>query len=772
MAGALRVLNVAEKPSVAREAARVLSHGRAQRRNGRSPYHPNWHWTTTLTLASQTGERLSVQEMVFTAVSGHVEEVEFESPYHQWDTCSPLDLLDATHIPTRRYVPERNRQMVENLDMLARNSQVLVLWLDCDAEGEAIAEEVLRACSRAQPAWRAAASRLTPEAALRGVLVYRARFSALTGRDLFRACATLQRLDWRVVDAVVTRQEIDLRAGAAFTRWLTRRIRQRFPQVVRRSGVGTRGGRPVSAPGDVISYGPCQFPALGLVVKRYWEMRRFQKTPFWSIRITVRDGAATRTLSVPGEQALPSPTVLFYWDRGRLFDRDQAYELFLRVHDAASQEDCLRIDRVEARTVRRHKPLPLATVELQKQASRRLRIASERTMEVAERLYQGGYISYPRTETDRFDTSDKGVEELRALVALQGDDARWGAFAHALLSPAQGIAGFEAPRAGRCDDRAHPPIHPTKAAPPGTLSGDEERLYEYIVRRFLACCSRDATGQQTTASLGVHEAAGVPQPLERFTARGLRITHRGYLEVFSRYDTWSEWTLPAWLRQATVAPRDFCVAELRLVASWTEPPPLLSEADLIAAMDQHGIGTDATIAEHIKKIQERQYVMKQAVRAAHSEDADDEDEEGNEGAGGTGRPRPRNGRATPAAPVARFVPMKLGVALMEAFERCELSLGEPTLRAEQEARQKRIVHGEATARETLPALLRSFRQALERLMQRNTDFDRAFAVYFAEAPAPGAAGAGGTAVPTVPVVAAPTLAASPPLARSAQTPTT
>jgi len=167
------------------------------------------------------------------------------------------------------------------------------------------------------------------------------------------------------------------------------------------------------------------------------------------------------------------------------------------------------------------KPLPLTTVELQKSGSRLLKLAPKKILDVrsrtirektpseaicpqiAEKLYQQGFLSYPRTETDRFDPQFN----FMSLIEKQMADPAWGGFAreyvfHPLGHPLtvyvskslhQGT--FQRPRNGKNDDHAHPPIHPTAYA--GNLTGDDKRVYEYIARRFLACCSKNALGYQT-----------------------------------------------------------------------------------------------------------------------------------------------------------------------------------------------------------------------------------------------------------------------------------
>jgi DNA topoisomerase-3 len=108
------------------------------------------------------------------------------------------------------------------------------------------------------------------------------------------------------------------------------------------------------------------------------------------------------------------------------------------------------------------------------------RLSSSASMDIAEKLYQRGFISYPRTETDKF----KEGTDLQHLIQVQTGDREWGAYANSLL-----MGGFCYPRDGGHDDSAHPPIHPTK--PPEGLNQQENQVYDFIARHFLACCSKD-----------------------------------------------------------------------------------------------------------------------------------------------------------------------------------------------------------------------------------------------------------------------------------------
>lgn len=157
---------------------------------------------------------------------------------------------------------------------------------------------------------------------------------------------------------------------------------------------------------------------------------------------------------------------------------------------------------------------------------------------------------------------------------------------------------------------------------------------------------------------------------ERFIARGMVITNYNYLEVYI-YEKWVETSLPD-LKPS----QNFTPTELSLKEGRTTAPNLLTEAELIATMDRNGIGTDATIAEHIKTIQERGYAEK--IQGTF------------------------------------FNPTSLGLALVESYENMGIELAKPKLRAEMEKNMKEIVQGrknkEQVVRESVQAMLQVYLQ--------------------------------------------------------------
>ncbi|KAL6766703.1 hypothetical protein ACKKBG_A37025 [Auxenochlorella protothecoides x Auxenochlorella symbiontica] len=533
----MKVLNVAEKNSVARAVTEILSRGRSQQLQSCAT------WCKVYSFPFQLANE--PVDMVFTSVAGHLLQLDFTPPHSSWQGCSPQDLFSA---PVQKQVPKGEQEKIlRNLQTQARSCQQLVLWLDCDREGENIAFEVIQVCLKANPRLQ----------------VKRARFSALVASDIMRAVNSLGPPNERDAMAVDARQEIDLRIGAAFTRLQTLLLQNKFDW---------SGLLPAGRERMLLSYGPCQFPTLGLIVQRLWEIRTHIPEDFWSIEVKA---------APTGDQ----PGCTFAWLRGRLFDQPAAAML----HELCCDHPTATVAEVKGQQKQRWAPTPLSTLEMQKRASQYLRMPGERIMRYAEELYQAGAISYPRTETDMFDKQ----YDLRALIGVQaGTRAPWAPFAQKLVEGPL----FRWPRSGGHNDQAHPPIHPT--APFQADGSDKARLYEFICRHFLACCSLDAEGQSTTVTIDI---AG-----EGFCASGLVVTARNFLDVYP-YQKWGtpHETLPHYVEGQTFEP-----ASIDLKPGCTQAPPRLTEADLIAKMEQHGIGTDATVADHIQKQLERGYAVK------------------------------------------------------------------------------------------------------------------------------------------------------------------
>jgi len=573
----MRVLNVAEKNSVAREICNQLGGQAVRPIQGRNQ-------SQFIASFDYSFARGGLAKMTVTAVRGHLMALDFPRELNSWNAVDPSALFTAPVVQSVQHA-----DLARTLARLARESDWLILWLDCDREGEAIAFEVLEVCLKAN----------------RTLRVFRARFSALTFAQLSHAIENLVEPNRNQAEAVLARSEMDLRIGAAFTRFLTLRFRH------------TANDK------QIISFGGCQTVTLGFVVSRWLLRERFIPEHFWYLDLTSR---------------FFSGNLILKWNRHRLFDQDSVCAL----HSLCGTHTG-KVVKFSQEVKSKWRPLPLNTLEMTKIASTKLRIPSHQVMSLAESLYARGLISYPRTETDSFSPSIN----LRQLVALQSGHSEWGSFAQRLLDGA-----FTAPRRGKRDDQAHPPIHPLKSAEKSSdfSSPDEFKIYQLVTRHFLACCAPDAIGSGTHLEVQV--------ACEIFHADGLTVIEKNWLQVYP-YATWS--SSEANIPQLRVGD-PIAVASLSVRQGTTEAPCALSESELLSLMDKEGIGTDATMHEHVKTVQERGYCF--------------------------------------IDPVHRwFEPTSLGIALilgLAAYEGLGYHLGKPELRAGMEADLTRICNGEIT----------------------------------------------------------------------------
>ncbi|GAB4821904.1 hypothetical protein N2152v2_008950 [Parachlorella kessleri] len=518
-----------------------------------------------------------------TSVIGHVLSIDFPPAYQSWENTDPATLFDA---PTVKNEANPKAHVCRHLQGEAKGCDYLVLWLDCDREGENICFEVIDNTVR----WM---SRVA------GQQVFRARFSAISAPEIKGAMAALGEPNRNESLAVDARQELDLKVGVAFTRFQTRFFQGKYGNL----------------DASVISYGPCQTPTLNFCVERHQALVAFQPEPFWVVRPVVAKAGQRPALE---------------WGRGRVFDAEVGAVFQRLVHEARQ----LRVTEVSEKEERRQRPPGLNTVELLKTASSSLGMGPAHAMQMAERLYTQGYLSYPRTESSAYPPNF----DFHPILAAQRSHPIWGEYAASLLS-----AGFVTPKGG-VNVGDHPPITPVRGATEMELGGgDAWRLYEFVARHFLGSLSSDCVLRKVRVAF----AAGA----ESFAAMGTTVIKPGFTAIMPWKGVSSE-PLPAF-QQGEVVP----IQEVELHQGKTSAPDYLTEAgkagdavrmletgcDLIGLMEKHGIGTDASIPVHINNICERNYVQIQSGR--------------------------------------RVVPTELGITLVRGYQPIDPELCRPNVRA-------------------------------------------------------------------------------------------
>lgn len=433
------VLMVAEKPSLAQSISTILSRNQCSFRKGSNGACNINEWVETF---PPTREKVKYK---MTSVCGHVMSLDFIAKYNSWDKIDPSELFGCS---TEKKEATAKLRMPHFLSQEARGCDYIVLWLDCDKEGENICFEVLDAVAGAMKK-------------LDRSTVFRAKFSSITAKDIVAAMENLIEPDENQSKSVDARQELDLRIGCAFTRFQTRYFQGKYGDL----------------DSTLISFGPCQTPTLGFCVERHDQIQTHRPEPYWVLQVSVETDSGQK---IPVE-----------WDRGRCFDKEVAV-MFLNL---IKSENSAVVSSISTKEKQKERPIALNTVELMRMASSGLSMSPQYAMTLAERLYTQGYISYPRTESTQYAENF----DLKEVVRQQQNHSEWGAECKTLLQK-----GLSKPRKGH-DAGDHPPITPCRAVGRGELDGDAWKLYDYIVRHFLGTVSQNCKYEQTTLSMKIGE---------------------------------------------------------------------------------------------------------------------------------------------------------------------------------------------------------------------------------------------------------------------------
>ncbi|MFB7892381.1 type I DNA topoisomerase [Microbacterium sp. NPDC056044] len=460
---------------------------------------------------------------------------------------------------------DRGKKTVAELKRALKGADELLLATDEDREGEAIAWHLLEA--------------LKPK-----VPVKRMVFHEITKDAIQAAVGNTRELDLALVDAQETRRILDRLYGWDVSPVLWYKVQQ-----------GTSAGRVQSA-------------ATRMVVDRERERMAFVSASYWDIEALaapnrpqgIDESFSTRLARVDGAVLARGTD---FDDRGELkkavlvLDESQVRELAAAIEAAAEAS----VTALESKPGTRSPKPPFTTSTLQQEAGRKLSMSAKHAMGVAQRLYEKGYITYMRTDSTALST--QAVQAAREqAVKMYGDKS---------VPPN--------PRSYRNNSKnaqeAHEAIRPsgetfrTPSEVSGQLDRDELRLYDLIWKRTMASQMSDAKYETTTVTLEVSAAGRRAE----FTASGTVYTFKGFLEAYeegrdekrSDSDKSDDQALPAMavgdvLRLRDVEPKGHA----------TSPKPRYTEASLVKALEEKGIGRPSTFASIIDVILNRGYVTK------------------------------------------------------------------------------------------------------------------------------------------------------------------
>jgi DNA topoisomerase-1 len=503
-----------------------------------------------------------------------------------------------TFIPEYEILESRGK-VVSELKKLAKDAPEIYLATDLDREGEAIAWHLQQALG-------------IPDDRVKRVI-----FNAITKSEIQKAFKNPQAIDKGRVNAQQARRILDRIVGYEISPLLWRKV--------------AKG----------LSAGRVQSVAVRLVVEREREIGAFIPAEYWSIGgIFTADEAECSTLSnkwidfltntgngertkhekekwLADHQAFVAELVELAGKKFEASNKDQARraaELLGYVIDKDNTTEdpdakgpakavttftghlnnCPKfsVRGIEKKRTTSKPPGPFITSTLQQAASSRLSFGAQKTMRAAQTLYEGGYITYMRT-----DSTNLSAEALTMARSYVGKE-----FGERYVPEKPNFYSSS----NKSAQDAHEAIRPTDAnfTPKdahGKLGTDESKLYQLIWNRFLACQMPPAEFDQTTVTIVAKPAASAAGEEAVFRASGRKLVFDGFMRVAGVSS--EDQLLPELAEGRTVFP-----VEVKPTQHFTQPPPRFTEASLVKALEQLGIGRPSTYASIIQTIQDREYV--------------------------------------------------------------------------------------------------------------------------------------------------------------------
>ncbi len=451
-------------------------------------------------------------------------------------------------------VIERNDRHVKAITSKLMKADALYLATDPDREGEAISWHLYELVQQRKK--------------LKDKPVYRVVFNEITKNAVQDAIAHPRELSMDLVNAQQARRALDYLVGFNLSPLLWKKIR--------------RG----------LSAGRVQSPALRMIVEREEEIEAFKTREYWSIEAD----------SNKDQQAFSAKLTQYQDKKVEQFTVNNGdYAAELEKSLLASAKGKLDVIKVSKKQRRRNPAAPFTTSTLQQEAARKLGFTTNRTMRVAQQLYEGvdigggsvGLITYMRT--DAVVLANDALDEIRGYIS-----ERYGA---GQMPDKPRVFKTKSKNA----QEAHEAIRPTsiRNVPKDThahLSKEQAKLYELIWKRTLACQMKHATLHTVAADLGAGEG-------NIFRANGSTVADPGFMQVYlegqddAKPGNKDEKMLPPLKEGEQVD-----LLAIRTEQHFTEPPPRYGEASLVKALEEHGIGRPSTYASIISTLQDREYV--------------------------------------------------------------------------------------------------------------------------------------------------------------------
>lgn len=432
-------------------------------------------------------------------------------------------VFDIYWVPN--YLAKKNdftKRYYDSIFRLMKGAGSVTIATDYDVEGEVIGLNIVRYLCGQEDA-------------------NRMKFSTLTSAELNNSYENkLSHLDWGQAIAGETRHYLDWLYGINLSRALMDAIKStgRF---------------------KILSIGRVQGPTLNIIVEKEREIQEFKPVKYWNVFITVKN---SHIFELQYNKDI--------FDKAELgkFDNLVGKKILLKTEKTSQN-------------VPPNPPFNLTT--LQTEAYKLCGFTPARTLQIAQSLYLGGMISYPRTSSQKLPASVEYREILKKLSREY---------------PVTKLITRDKPVEGEKTDSAHPSIFPTGENMDATLSTEERKLYDLIVRRFVALFCDDAIIDRKTVS-------GIIDGL-KFLIKGSSIRKKGWMEVY-----------PAKIDEKNIPDADgeFEITQVRNEEKETQPPKRYSPASIVAELEKRNLGTKATRAAILETLYDRGYIREKSIEA-------------------------------------------------------------------------------------------------------------------------------------------------------------
>jgi DNA topoisomerase-1 len=432
----------------------------------------------------------------------------------------------------------RSVQIIKSISLLSKRATKFVHACDYDLEGEVIGYNILQyACNNKY------------ENSLR------AKFSTLTDEEIKNSFDNLLKPSSSLAEAGRSRHMIDFIYGVNLSRALTQSFK-----------VSNNGKRYRN-----LSIGRVQGPTLAFVVDREIEIRAHVPEPFWTIY---------------GKFEKDGQIIDAHYYQQKISTLSRATSIL----NACRNQDG-KVAKIEKQRVTLKAPTPFDLGDLQKETYRVFRLSPSYTLTIAEKLYISALISYPRTSSQKLPTSINYKKIISGISKIGGGN-------YASLVTALFAKDHLSPNEGSKTDPAHPAIYPTGERPKAKLEAVEFKLFDLIIRRFLATFGDLAISQNTTVSILVKDE-------HIFKADGKKILYEGWMQFYKPYVNRSniDTSLPE-LHDNDILKN----IAITMDQKFTQPPARFNEASLLEEMERKKIGTKATRSEIIRTLFKRNYI--------------------------------------------------------------------------------------------------------------------------------------------------------------------